>query len=313
VLESLARLGISVLERGWLSSNNVLFAPPGDGPVSVVDTGYVSHAAQTVELVRAAARGRRVDRVVNTHLHSDHCGGNAALQSAFGCEVWVPAPSFNAARTWDADRLSFLRTDQRCERFVPVRGIESGSEIELAGRLWRVLSAPGHDPDAVVFFQGDERVLISGDALWENRLAVIFPELEGGEGFGPTRWALDLIESLCPRVVIPGHGRPFTDVAGALRASRGRLVQYEAQPERHFAHSVRVLVMFHLLEFRRRRVYDVVEWLLQAPIFMRGLAALGAPGSPAARDFAREVIGRLVASGAVRVDGPDVVVAADRV
>ena len=40
-----------VFERGWLSSNNVLFT--GDAP-ALVDSGYVTHAPQTLALVRHA-------------------------------------------------------------------------------------------------------------------------------------------------------------------------------------------------------------------------------------------------------------------
>ena len=44
--------GVRVFERGWLSSNNVLI----DGPegATLVDSGYASHAAQTVALVEQA-------------------------------------------------------------------------------------------------------------------------------------------------------------------------------------------------------------------------------------------------------------------
>jgi len=69
--------GVTVLERGWLSSNNIILR----GPVgtAVVDSGYWTHSAQTVELVARAAGSVPVSTVVNTHLHSDHCGGNSAL------------------------------------------------------------------------------------------------------------------------------------------------------------------------------------------------------------------------------------------
>jgi glyoxylase-like metal-dependent hydrolase (beta-lactamase superfamily II) len=41
-----------VFERGWLSSNSILFIGPDE--TALVDTGYVTHAAQTVALVRRA-------------------------------------------------------------------------------------------------------------------------------------------------------------------------------------------------------------------------------------------------------------------
>ena len=47
---------LQVFERGWLSANNVLLFD-GD-EATLIDSGYVSHADQTVKLVRAALDGR---------------------------------------------------------------------------------------------------------------------------------------------------------------------------------------------------------------------------------------------------------------
>jgi glyoxylase-like metal-dependent hydrolase (beta-lactamase superfamily II) len=68
--------GITVFERGWLSANNVLLQ--GAEGTTLVDSGYVKHQAQTLALVLHALQGRPLDLLVNTHLHSDHCGGNQA-------------------------------------------------------------------------------------------------------------------------------------------------------------------------------------------------------------------------------------------
>ena len=73
---------MQVFERGWLSSNNVLFI--GKEETALIDTGYATHAPQTLALTRHALQGRPLDRIVNTHLHSDHCGGNALLQRTYG-------------------------------------------------------------------------------------------------------------------------------------------------------------------------------------------------------------------------------------
>ena len=75
----LSTIGITVFERGWLSSNNVLFQ--GKESTALVDSGYCTHAEQTVALVQDALQTRPLDLLLNTHLHSDHCGGNASLQS----------------------------------------------------------------------------------------------------------------------------------------------------------------------------------------------------------------------------------------
>ncbi len=47
---------VVVLERGWLSSNNILFL--GGTETAIVDTGYAAHAEQTVALVESVLGGR---------------------------------------------------------------------------------------------------------------------------------------------------------------------------------------------------------------------------------------------------------------
>ena len=72
---------IRVFERGWLSSNNILLH--SDAGSALVDSGYATHAPQTLALVESALGADPLALLVNTHLHSDHCGGNALLQSRF--------------------------------------------------------------------------------------------------------------------------------------------------------------------------------------------------------------------------------------
>ncbi|TMH07810.1 MAG: MBL fold metallo-hydrolase, partial [Betaproteobacteria bacterium] len=77
--QTLEAVGAIVFERGWLSSNNVLFRRCATAPATLIDSGYHTHAPLTLELVRRGLHGEPLGRVVNTHLHSDHCGGSAAL------------------------------------------------------------------------------------------------------------------------------------------------------------------------------------------------------------------------------------------
>ncbi|HEY3597573.1 MAG TPA: MBL fold metallo-hydrolase, partial [Paraburkholderia sp.] len=157
---------IRVFERGWLSSNNVLLTD--DAGTALVDTGYATHAPQTVALVRHALGARPLDLIVNTHLHSDHCGGNTLLQQTWPCRTLIPASETEVVRRWDETRLTFRATGQTCDRFTFTGTIEPGMHIELGALDWQVLGAPGHDPHSLMLYCANERVLISADALWEN-------------------------------------------------------------------------------------------------------------------------------------------------
>ncbi len=215
-----------VFERGWLSANNILFME-GDDTV-LVDTGYVTHAPQTVALVAAALQGRPLARILNTHLHSDHCGGNAALQARWRPHTAIPAAEADAVAAWDTEALSYLATGQHCDRFTFDSVLQDGDTLRLGGLDWQVVAAPGHDPHAVMLFAPAERILISGDVLWENGFGVIFPELEGESGFAEQAAVLERIAQLDARQVIPGHGRRFTDVAAAVERAQGRLTYLSA-------------------------------------------------------------------------------------
>lgn len=277
---TLRALGATVLQRDWLSANHTVFAGEADAPATVVDTGYGRHAAMSLALIDHALAGERLGRVLNTHLHSDHCGGNAALQARDpALQTWVPAGSADLVRQWDEDRLSYRYTGQFCEPFRVDAALVPGQSVRLGPAAWQVHAAPGHDPDAVLLFEPQTRTLLAGDALWEDRLAIIFPEIEGEPGFGPTRDTLALIESLAPRLVVPGHGAPFEDLATALAASRRRLDAFEREPARHLRHAARALLMYHLMEVRRRPRAELLAWLPATPIFEAMRRRLGAgPG-----------------------------------
>jgi glyoxylase-like metal-dependent hydrolase (beta-lactamase superfamily II) len=260
-------VSMQVFERGWLSSNNILFT--GHDETALVDSGYVTHAPQTLALVSHALAGRRLDRLVNTHLHSDHCGGNAALQRAYACRTTIPAAEADKVRTWDEEALTYAATGQQCERFGFDDTIAPGDMLRLGDMDWQVLGAPGHDPHSLIFYCPDERILISADALWENGFGVIFPELDGESGFAETRATLELIASLDVKLVIPGHGAPFSDVGKALETAFSRIEYFIADPVRNAQNAVKVLLKFLLLDRRKIMLADVPRLLSGIPLVMR--------------------------------------------
>lgn len=292
------RRDLHVFERGWLSSNNVLLhGEPGEGAV-LVDSSHTLHAAQTVAMMQSALADEALRRVVNTHLHSDHCGGNAALQRAFGCGITIPPGLHGAAAAWDADALSHGTTGQTCERFQPDATLAPGEAVAVGGRRWLALAAPGHDPHSLMLFDERHGVLISADALWGNGFGVVFPELDGEPGFDDVAAVLDLIERLAPRHVIPGHGAPFDDVADALARARRRLAGFHSDPARHLQHGARVLVKYHLMEARAQAWPALRDWMAATPLLAAVWQRLGRPEG-AVVAWGERVVRSLVDSGAL--------------
>lgn len=303
--------GLTVLERGWLSSNNLLIHPAAGEPGAVlVDAGHVNHAAQTVALVSHAlarqAGGAPLARLVNTHLHSDHCGGNATLQRHFGVPVAVPPGQAEAVMAWDDDALSYVATGQRMERFTPQQVLRTDEPLVAGGREWQVIEAPGHDPDAVLLWDARQQVLVSADALWENGFGLVFPELEGVSAFDDVEAVLDTIARLPAKLVVPGHGRPFTDLAGALGRARSRLAAHRADPARHGRHAVKVLLKYHMMEEGRQGLDALLDWAEAAPLLRSVWQRFPPRGQASPRSWLREVVQELAAQGALAVDGDTV-------
>lgn len=261
---SLLPRGLLVLERGWLSSNNVVIR--GTESVSVVDTGYWTHASQTVELVDRAAESMPVTCIINTHLHSDHCGGNAALQQRYPwARTLIPPGLAQAVRDWDPVALTYEPTGQYCPQFRMDDILPPGTTVQMGDQDWEVHAAPGHDPHSIILFEPRSRTLISADALWENGFGIVFPELEGDSAFDDVARVFDLIERLNVALVIPGHGPVFTDVTAALERARHRLDAYLARPARHASHAAKVLLKFKMLELQQVGRADFLKWAVSTP------------------------------------------------
>jgi hypothetical protein len=138
--------------------------------------------------------------------------------------------------------------------------------------------------------------------LWQNGFGIVFPELHGESGFAETGATLDLIATLDARLVIPGHGAPFTDVGPALRRARSRLDYLRAEPLRNAQNAVKVLLKFLLLERQRIALAEVPALLAALPVFE---AANRRFLREAPEQVAQWAVSQLLRAAAARVDGDD--------
>ena len=118
---------VHVFVRDWLSSNNVLLKSR-DGHV-LIDSGYSTHAPLTLALLASerGLDGAPLALVANTHCHSDHVGGNAAIARRYGCPIAVPEAEAPSVRRWDGKALLHDYCDHRVERFAVDHEIAAGS------------------------------------------------------------------------------------------------------------------------------------------------------------------------------------------
>lgn len=261
---------IQVIQRGWLSANQVFLF--GNEALDIVDSAFCTHSQQTLQLIHQAltrAPYSSLGKLVNTHLHSDHCGGNAAIQRTHSVAIYIPEAEWDAVNNWDENLLSYRELGQPCPRFTANQILKPNKTIALGNYEWVILAAPGHDPHSIMLFQETLGILISADALWEKGFGAVFPELKGEGGFSEVRASLDLIEQIKPRLVIPGHGQPFDKVTEALKSARSRLAYLENDIKKNALQVCKVLVKFKLLELQTVSQKLALEWVKQTPMFSR--------------------------------------------
>ncbi|MGH2916535.1 MAG: MBL fold metallo-hydrolase [Solirubrobacteraceae bacterium] len=218
----------------------------GDGFV-LVDTGM--HEPGSLEqLERALGQvGLSLDRaqlVVCTHAHSDHWGQAAPIVARAGCELWMHPnhadavklaqdPAAALQRRLEVGRQSgvpaaaleqYAREAKEIPSGVasviePDRALVDGVAIETDLGIWVAYETPGHTPSHVCLHQQQQRLLVSGDHVL-GRISLYFDF-----GFSPDPVAeflasLERVEALGARLALSGHGKPFLDVPGHIRASR---------------------------------------------------------------------------------------------
>ena len=235
--------GVTVLVRGWLHGNVVCM------PGAVIDAGYHTGVAE----VRAAAAS--VAEILLTHVHSDHAGGVAALVAATGARVHAHADAADLVERWDERGLWLGATGQHMPRFRVDAPLADA--VEAGGRRFTVIGTPGHAKGGVAFLSEDG-MLVTGDALWEDGFGILNPWIDGPGVYARAGEALDRLAALDGvRVVVPGHGAPFTDLDGAIARARSRLAYLEARPDRLRRKLLRDYLAFHALAHPRASAVEL--------------------------------------------------------
>jgi glyoxylase-like metal-dependent hydrolase (beta-lactamase superfamily II) len=176
----------------------------------LIDTGCTYTAEELIKFLH----GLKVDKIVNTHHHEDHVGGNALLQKKRGPELYahhLTIPLIN--------RRLPLNKYQELVWGYPQPSVAKPllPEVRTAHHNFRVIETPGHCPDHVSLYEPEQGWLFSGD-LFVSETQKVFRADED---------ILTILSSLQRLLELPGPELTiFTSIGEVFTTGRSSILAF---------------------------------------------------------------------------------------
>ena len=226
-----------------------LWALEDDDGWTVVDTGLQSQdtASAWRQLFAQSLAGRRIDRVIVTHMHPDHIGMAGWLTRKFACRLWITRLEYMTCRVLVADTgreapddgVNFYRragwNEEAIEGYrarfggfgkrtyaLPdsYRRIQDGETFRIGAHQWRVVVGNGHSPEHACLYCPELKILISGDQVLPriSSNVSVFPTEPDGDPLSDWLSSIQKLKREVPDdvLVLPAHNEPFRGLHARL-------------------------------------------------------------------------------------------------
>lgn len=160
------------------------------------------------KLVEAAKENNAdICAIFLTHSHWDHLGETAELQKLTNARVYVHAS--DEYRLTEPNEHSIWKLPFKIEAVKYDKLFENGDYLQVGNMNFEVLHTPGHTEGGVCFVEHNEKVVFSGDTLFQDSIGRT--DLPGGDIKTLLNSIREKLFSLPPDyTVFPGHGQPTT-------------------------------------------------------------------------------------------------------
>jgi len=165
-------------------------------------------------------------RVLNSHSHVDHIGGNYQFQNilspstAFSIENTLGDDSDSVKMEVSAEALcvelptGVTASNHHIEPYSITSTVRDGDMIDLGGRELEVFLIPGHTDDSVALLDKEAGLLWTGDSFYAGPIWLFFPETD----LAAYKQSIDRLAALVPDLtaLLPAHNTPMIDPAKLL-------------------------------------------------------------------------------------------------
>lgn len=208
------KLQVQQLNGAGFESNAYLVVC--DDPV-LIDVGTGARLPELEKRLDALLDGRKLGRLVLTHMHFDHTGGAAQLQARTGVEALAHPPDSRALADGDGELTCSGWLGER-QRPLKVRTLKEGDIVACGELRLEVLHTPGHTSGSICLFDRRSGTLFSGDTVFANG-GVGRWDLPTGD-HGQLVGSLERLAGLKVNALYPGHG-PYYEEDGAEHIQMG--------------------------------------------------------------------------------------------
>lgn len=220
-VQGLPEMGSSA-NQNFISNAGFVVTPKG---VVVVDA--LGSPILAKKLIQEIARitPQKVVAVIVTHYHADHIYGLQEFKK-IGAKIYAQGEGRNylssdtAKQRLIASRIDFAPWVNANTQLVAADvWIDQRTKLNIGGIEFRVSRVgPAHAPEDLMVYIPSEKVLFVGDLVFRGRI----PFVGNADSKG---WlvALDEIEKLKPKIIIPGHGAYSTNPSEDIIFTRNYL------------------------------------------------------------------------------------------
>lgn len=173
----------------------------------IVDPGCYEAGEQKALTDYISSNNLKVRMLLNTHCHIDHILGNAFVKEKYNTKLYIhPKEEFVLyAQKIFAPNYGFHKYHET----KPDAYLKEGDTIIFGDQKFSILFVPGHAPGHVAFYNEKEKIVLSGDVLFQSSIGRT--DLPGGDFNTLINSIHQQLFTLPDEVTVyPGHGGKTT-------------------------------------------------------------------------------------------------------